>query len=124
MTTDNVILLGLIEEYGEFRLVEEPFTDEPYGVGVQQSDDNTFVCWVNERLQEIYDSGEWEQAYEETVGQVAETTPEPPEIDFDRYDCESGGGGGDATPDAGAASPSPVETPAAGEETESPAPAE
>lgn len=79
VTTDNVILLGLVEESGgEFVLVENPFTEEPYGIGVPEG--SPLRCFVNQRLMEIYDSGEWAEAYEATVGQVAETTPEPPEV--------------------------------------------
>jgi glutamate transport system substrate-binding protein len=79
VTTDNVILLGLIDERGEFELVGNPFTDEPYGIGVQKDEDE-FRDWINDRLEEIYDSGEWEQAWEDTAGVVGET-PEPPEVD-------------------------------------------
>jgi glutamate transport system substrate-binding protein len=37
--------------------------------------------FVNDVLEEIFESGEWAEAYESTVGTVAETTPEPPEVD-------------------------------------------
>jgi glutamate transport system substrate-binding protein len=79
VTTDNVILLGLIDERGEFELVDNPFTEEPYGIGVQKDEDE-FRDWINDRLEEIYESGEWEQAWDDTAGVVGET-PEPPEVD-------------------------------------------
>lgn len=80
VTTDNVILLGLIEQSGgEFELVDNPFTDEPYGIGVPEGSD--MRCFVNGVLQEIYDSGEWAEAFDATVGAVAPSTPEPPELD-------------------------------------------
>lgn len=80
VTTDNVILLGLIEQSGgEFELVDNPFTEEPYGIGVPEGSD--LRCFVNGVLQEAYDSGAWAEAFESTVGAVAERTPEPPELD-------------------------------------------
>jgi glutamate transport system substrate-binding protein len=79
VTTDNVILMGLIHERGEFELVGETFTDEPYGVGVQLEAED-FRDWVNDRLEEIYESGEWAAAWEATAGAVSET-PEPPAVD-------------------------------------------
>jgi glutamate transport system substrate-binding protein len=81
VSTDNVILLGLINESGgEFELVGEPFTEEPYGIGVKKGDDD-FRDFINDVLEEIYDNGEWAEAYESTVGEVDEETPEPPEVD-------------------------------------------
>jgi glutamate transport system substrate-binding protein len=81
VSTDNVILLGLIEESdGAFELVGNPFTEEPYGIGVPK-DDEEFRAFVNDRLEEIFQNGEWAEAYERTVGTVDENTPEPPEVD-------------------------------------------
>ena len=77
VTTDNVILLGLVDESdGDYELLENPFTDEPYGIGV--ADGSDLRCEVNEILQGMYDDGTWKQMYEDTV---ATDTPEPPEID-------------------------------------------
>jgi glutamate transport system substrate-binding protein len=80
VTTDNVILIGLIDERGEFELVDNPFTDEPYGIGVQLEADD-LRDWINDRLEEIYDSGEWAAAWESTAGTVTGSTPEPPDVD-------------------------------------------
>jgi glutamate transport system substrate-binding protein len=80
VTTDNVILIGLIDERGEFELVDNPFTDEPYGIGVQLEADD-LRDWINDRLEEIYDSGEWAAAWESTAGTVTGSTPEPPAVD-------------------------------------------
>ncbi len=80
VTTDNVILLGLADESdGAYELVENPFTDEPYGIGVAKGSD--LRCQINEILQSAYDDGTWAQIYEDTVGAVASVTPDPPEID-------------------------------------------
>lgn len=79
VTTDNVILIGLISESdGAYELVDNPFTEEPYGIGVPEGSD--LRCYVNGVLEEIYESGEWAQAYESTVGTAGSSTPEPPEL--------------------------------------------
>lgn len=81
ITTDNVILSGYVSENpDEVELVGNPFTEEPYGIGVQQTEDKVFCEWVNETLTEIYESGEWAEAFEATVGGVIEETPEPPAV--------------------------------------------
>jgi glutamate transport system substrate-binding protein len=81
VSTDNVILVGLIDAEGEsFKLVDNPFTEEPYGIGVPK-EDQAMRDFVNDALEDIFESGEWAEAYESTVGTVAETTPEPPEVD-------------------------------------------
>ncbi|MTV25934.1 glutamate ABC transporter substrate-binding protein [Nitriliruptoraceae bacterium ZYF776] len=80
VTTDNVILIGLIDERpDDFELVDNPFTEEPYGIGVQLEADD-FRDWINDRLEEIYESGEWEEAWNNTAGAVVEA-PEPPAVD-------------------------------------------
>ena len=82
VSTDNVILLGLINDEGSgaFKLVGNPFTEEPYGIGVKKGD-TEFRNFINDRLEEIYADGRWATAFEETVGVVEEETPEPPPVD-------------------------------------------
>nr|MBA2436951.1 glutamate ABC transporter substrate-binding protein [Acidimicrobiia bacterium] len=82
VSTDNVILLGLVEQYGSdlFEVVGNPFTTEPYGIGIPKGDDE-FRTFVNDRLEEIYENGEWAEAYESTVGTVDDEVPEPPPVD-------------------------------------------
>jgi glutamate transport system substrate-binding protein len=81
VSTDNVILAGLVSESpDDFELVDEPFTEEPYGIGVAK-DDTEFRDFINDVLEEIYESGEWAEAYESTVGEVVDETPEPPAVD-------------------------------------------
>ncbi|HYD10067.1 MAG TPA: glutamate ABC transporter substrate-binding protein [Acidimicrobiales bacterium] len=81
VSTDNVILAGLVStSEGAFELVDNPFTEEPYGIGVAK-DDTDFRMFVNDVLEEIFESGEWADAYESTVGTVDPETPEPPTVD-------------------------------------------
>ncbi|SDQ10605.1 glutamate ABC transporter substrate-binding protein [Leucobacter chromiiresistens] len=80
VSTDNVILAGLADQNeGEFEVVENPFTEEPYGIGLMKGDDD-FRSFVNDTLEESFDNGDWAAAWEKTAGKVLET-PEPPTVD-------------------------------------------
>lgn len=78
-TTDGAILFGLIDQFGGFEVVGEEFSNEPYGVGIPEGATDLRL-YLNERICQIQQNGEWDEAYENTVGTVAET-PEPPPID-------------------------------------------
>ena len=39
------------------------------------------LVFINDRLEEMYADGSWAEAFESTVGVVAEETPEPPPVD-------------------------------------------
>ena len=81
VTTDNVILLGLISQDEEsFELVGEPFTKEPYGIGLKKGD-TEFRNFINDTLQKAYDDGRWLAAWDATAGKVAPEKPTPPTID-------------------------------------------
>jgi len=80
VTTDNIILLGLIKDApNDFQLVGEAFTQEPYGIGLKKGDD-AFRDFINDVLEDIYESGEWEEAFDRTVGEAGEEAPEPPAV--------------------------------------------
>ena len=80
VTTDNVILAGLADQNaGEFEVVDAPFTEEPYGIGLAL-DDTEFRGFINDVLEASYADGTWASAWEATAGSVLET-PEPPAVD-------------------------------------------
>ncbi len=80
VTTDNVILAGLADQNpGEFEVISNPFTEEPYGIGLGFGD-TEFRNWINDLLEEIYADGRWAEAWEATAGTVLKT-PEPPAVD-------------------------------------------
>jgi glutamate transport system substrate-binding protein len=81
VTTDNVILLGLISKDQEaFELVGKPFTEEPYGIGVKKGDDQ-FRNFINDVLEKAKSDGRWKQAWDATAGKVAQQEATPPEVD-------------------------------------------
>ena len=70
VTTDNVILAGFVEQNeGEFQLVGETFTEEPYGIGLKKGD-TKFRNFINDMLEESYEDGSWADAWEATAGVV------------------------------------------------------
>ncbi|MEZ0163814.1 glutamate ABC transporter substrate-binding protein [Kineococcus sp. LSe6-4] len=82
MTTDNVILTGYVaENEGEFKLVGEQFTEEPYGIGIEKGD-TAFCEFINETLQEMSEDGSYEEAWTATAGQFEGTeVPTLPQAD-------------------------------------------
>jgi len=82
VTTDNVILTGLVAGNREgFELVGNPFTDEPYGIGLRKGD-TAFRNFINDVLEESFDNGDWEAAWERTAGRITgQQAPEPPKLD-------------------------------------------
>lgn len=79
VTTDNVILAGLADQNaGEFEVLSNPFTEEPYGIGLGH-DDDAFRDFINDVLEKSYQDGSWKAAWEATAGKVLKT-PEPPAV--------------------------------------------
>ena len=79
VSTDNVILAGFAADDPELEVRGEPFTEEPYGIGLAK-DDEEFRMWINDVLEEIFEDGTWTEAWESTAGSVL-PTPEPPAVD-------------------------------------------
>ncbi|MBC6447593.1 glutamate ABC transporter substrate-binding protein [Actinokineospora xionganensis] len=78
VTTDNVILLGLIDaSKGEFKLVGKPFTKEPYGIGIKKGD-TKFCEFIHKTLTDS--PAEYEKAWKDTAGKVSPETPKLPTL--------------------------------------------
>ena len=79
VTTDNVILSGYVSEAPDkFELLGKPFTEEPYGVGIPEGQEE-FCDFINETLKEAEEAGTYQEAFESTAGEVIEKTPALPE---------------------------------------------
>ena len=80
VTTDNVILAGLADASdGEFEVVNNPFTQEPYGIGLAL-DDTDFRTFINDVLEASFEDGRWDDAWDATAGAVLDL-PDPPTVD-------------------------------------------
>ena len=76
---DQSILLGDMQGRDAFKSIGEPFTEDPYGIGLPQGSDAK--AFVNAFLQTIYDDGTWEAIWRATIGAVTGgEAPEPPAI--------------------------------------------
>ncbi len=82
VTTDNVILTGLVAGSPDaFELVGNPFTKEPYGIGLKLGDTD-FRNFINDVLQKSFDDGTWAKAWDRTAGDISgQKAPEPPKVD-------------------------------------------
>ena len=82
VTTDNVILTGLVAGNPDgFELVGNPFTEEPYGIGLTK-DDTEFRTFINDTLEQSFEDGSWADAWDRTAGAISGTeAPTPPTVD-------------------------------------------
>lgn len=81
MSTDGSILLGLAAQYdGALKVVGPEFSEERIGIGY--SKDAPEMCeWINGVLEESFENGNWEAAFDATLGKSGEDAPEPPQLD-------------------------------------------
>jgi glutamate transport system substrate-binding protein len=79
LTTDNVVLLGLVSQSGgAFKMVGEPFTEEPYGIGIKKGD-VAFCQFIDQTLRKAAADGAYQRAWTSTAGRVTEVRiPELP----------------------------------------------
>jgi glutamate transport system substrate-binding protein len=68
VSTDNVILTGMIVQDPSLLMVGEEYTTEPYGAGIVQGD-TEFKEFVDGVITEYKEDGRWEEAYQKWVGQ-------------------------------------------------------
>lgn len=77
---DQALLIADASLDPEILLVGEPFTTDPYGVGIKHGDDE-FKTFVNDWLREIQRSGLWHEAWRGSIGTVVKgEAPVPPAI--------------------------------------------
>ena len=109
---DESLLLSAMQGSDAFKIVGEPFTQDPYGIGLPQGSDAK--AFVNAFLKKIYDDGTWEKIWQATIGVITGgEAPKPPAI---------GSVPGSET-DGATASPAPSATPSAEPSGDASAPA-
>jgi glutamate transport system substrate-binding protein len=76
VTTDQPILAGYEHQSGgTFKVLNNPFSDEKYGIGLPKGDD-AFRSFLDERLRHIEDNGDWTRAARYSLSNI-ETLPPP-----------------------------------------------
>ncbi len=82
VTTDDAILKGFASQQPDrLKVVGEPFSTEPYGIGLKR-DDTALRNKINDILQTAATDGTWQQIYNATLGQSGAAASPPP---LDRY---------------------------------------
>jgi ABC-type amino acid transport substrate-binding protein len=79
VSTDDVILTGMIIQDDSLKLVGEQLTQEPYGAGIKKGQ-REVVDFVNEAFREVKRDGRWKMLYQRWVGRYTDQKQEPPNI--------------------------------------------
>ena len=78
VTTDNVILAGYVDAAPDkFELVGKPFTEEPYGIGIPEGQED-FCAFINKTLTDSVADGSYAKAFTSTVGKIIPEVPTLP----------------------------------------------
>jgi ABC-type amino acid transport substrate-binding protein len=77
VSTDDVILTGMIIQDDNLVMVGERLTTEPYGAGLKQGD-SEWQRFVNDVMKQVEDDGRWEEAYQKWVGRHVGREEKPP----------------------------------------------
>ncbi|MFI7080239.1 glutamate ABC transporter substrate-binding protein [Micromonospora sp. NPDC049903] len=76
---DQAILLGNAQRDPQVKVVGEPFTEDPYGIGLPPGDAQ-FKTFVNGWLTKIIEAGLWDRIWKLTVGTAIEGEPPAPPV--------------------------------------------
>jgi ABC-type amino acid transport substrate-binding protein len=82
ISTDDVILTGMIIQDDSLHLVGEELTQEPYGAGIKKGNQE-LLDFVNETFEAYKSDGRYDKTYEKWVGQYTDTEPEAPTMSVD-----------------------------------------
>jgi glutamate transport system substrate-binding protein len=79
ISTDDVILTGMIIQDDSLEMVGDPLTTEPYGVGIKDGD-KQLKDFVDGVLGDVEQDGRWEETYQKWVGRHIGREEQPPEM--------------------------------------------
>ncbi len=82
VSTDDVILTGMIVQDDTLQLVGEELTTEPYGAGIKEGD-TEFKEFVDGVFAASKEDGRWAESYEKWVGQYTGEEQEPPTMSLE-----------------------------------------
>jgi glutamate transport system substrate-binding protein len=77
VSTDDVILTGMIIQDDTLKLVGDELTTEPYGAGIKQGD-TAFKAFVDEVIAKFKTDGRWAASYKKWIGQYTKEDQKPP----------------------------------------------
>lgn len=80
LTTDDIILAGFAQQNpGELKVVGSPFSEENYGVGLPKDSEDRDK--INDLIEQAFEDGAWEKAFNDNLGDSGYPLPEPPTVD-------------------------------------------
>ena len=79
VSTDDVILTGMIIQDPTLKLVGDELTQEPYGAGIKKGE-TEMVEFVNGVFKELKDTGKWNELFDTWIGKYTGQQGEPPTI--------------------------------------------
>jgi glutamate transport system substrate-binding protein len=79
ISTDDVILTGMIIQDDTLQMVGDPLTTEPYGVGIKQGETQV-KRFVDQVLRRMEEDGRWEDTYQQWVGRHIDRQEQPPDM--------------------------------------------
>ncbi|MGH2716462.1 MAG: glutamate ABC transporter substrate-binding protein [Thermoleophilaceae bacterium] len=79
ISTDDVILTGMIIQDDTLQIVGDELTTEPYGAGIKEGD-KEFQSFVSDTLEAAQEDGRWDEIYQEWVGQYVDKPAQPPDM--------------------------------------------
>jgi ABC-type amino acid transport substrate-binding protein len=77
ISTDDVILTGMIIQDDSLQMVGKQLTIEPYGVGIKEGD-KQLQRFVDGVLRKVEEDGRWEETYQKWVGRHLNKQEQPP----------------------------------------------
>jgi ABC-type amino acid transport substrate-binding protein len=77
ISTDDVILTGMIIQDDSLQMVGKPLTIEPYGVGIKEGD-KQLQRFVDSVLKQVEEDGRWDETYRKWVGRHLNKQEQPP----------------------------------------------
>ncbi|MEO6085526.1 MAG: glutamate ABC transporter substrate-binding protein [Umezawaea sp.] len=76
---DQALLIADAAQDAELEIVGEPFTTDPYGIGIRHGDDQ-FKQFVDDWLREIQKSELWQDVWRNSIGTVVSGPPPTPPV--------------------------------------------
>ena len=73
MTTDNAILLGIMEQNPGYKIAGSTFTTEPYGIAINKGQDG-FLNEVNKAIDDMVADGAYQEIYAKWFGDDTESS--------------------------------------------------
>ncbi|MBX6385495.1 MAG: glutamate ABC transporter substrate-binding protein [Microbispora sp.] len=81
ISTDATILAGFAAQFpGQFKLINKPFSEEKYGIGIKL-DDKAGRDAINNAIEKFFQDGSWRKALDTNLGEFGKYFTTPPAVE-------------------------------------------